>query len=107
MVFAKRGGDRGRVAVFENENAVAQQEARRFGSTHCAGERLDRGQSSSETDRRKSDANVSPGRYLRGGVRGIYSVLLFNLRRRERATRERETKSNDPGRRAEPDRSGN
>src|SRR5438477_8188545 len=107
MVFAKRGRDRDRVAVFENKNTIAQQEARLFGSTTRAGEWLNRRKNSSETHRRKSDADVSPGRYLCGGVRSLYAVLLFHLRRRERAARKREAQGDDSRRRTKSDRPGN
>ena len=30
-------------------------------------------------------SHLSPGRYLRGGIRSLHAVLLFDLRRRERA----------------------
>src|SRR5437660_7268129 len=107
MVLAECGRDRGRVAVFENENTVAQQEARLFRSTTRAGKRFERRKNSDETHRRKSDANLSPGRYLRGGVRSLHAILLFDLRRRERAAREREAEGDDSRRRSESDRAGN
>src|SRR5436305_15072408 len=99
MVFAKPRGDRGGIEVFENENAVAEQEARVFGSTTCDGGWHRRNEGARETDRGKGDPDISPGRYLRGGVRSLHALLLFNLRRRERAARMRETQGDDSRRR--------
>src|ERR1700719_2980501 len=106
MVFAERGRDRCRGEVFENQDAAAQQEAWLFGSATCDGQRRRRNKNPRKAHRRKSDTDVSPGRYLRGRVRSLHSVLLFDLRRRERAARKRKTEGYDSGRWTEPDRAG-
>src|SRR5947209_7325833 len=107
MVFAERGGDRCRIALLENQNAVAEQEARLFGSTTRFGEWFEGRRDPREANRRERDANLSVGRYLRRRVRSVHAVLLFDLRRRERAAGKRQTESDDSGRRPEPDRPGN
>ena len=58
--------------------------------------------------KRMSDpADLSAGRYLRSGVRSLHALLLFHLRRRERAARKRQAKDHDSRRRPESHRAGN
>ena len=51
-------------------------------------------------------AHVSARGHLRGGVRGVHALLLFDLRRRGRDARRRQEEGHDPRRRPEPHRPG-
>ncbi len=59
-----------------------------------------------KTQSRLGHPDLPAGRYLRGGIRGIHSLLLLNLRERKRDPHQYETQDHDPRRRPESHRPG-
>src|SRR4029079_11556759 len=83
-----------------------REEAWLLRSATRSSEQCDRKRNPRSTEVVRHYAYVSPRRYLCGGIRSVHALLLFDVRRRERATRERQTQDHDSRWRAEPARRG-
>ena len=96
------------IAQTKRARALARGEAERlFGSAACHAVEHHRNRDSPRLPAAGHSSGLQAGRYVCGGVRGRHALLLLDLRVRRRGQHGRSAACRHPGRRAQPDRSGN